>query len=120
VSRWFLPWRKSSVSQATRLDQLHSVLNLARGLRDVFQANGDLNSARAFNDLADGADAALRDGFDQEALDRLSATMPEVPTWLDSRSVDFNGPREAWQEAIVGDYWDCWHAALELRVIGHP
>ena len=114
--RWWLSKRK--VSDAARSDQLQSVAVLALRIRDVFHSNGEEYFARGFIDLACDAAALLEKGFDQQALNKLSATMPGSPSWLDSRSVDYNGPREPWQELLVADYWACWYAVLELRVIG--
>jgi hypothetical protein len=116
--RWLSRFRKEEIGQATRRNQLRRVGELARAIRDTYEANGEPNFARAFNDLAIGAQALRDNGFDQAALSMFSSTMPGGPSWLDSRSPDFNGPREPWQEALVFDYWECKEAVLQLRVIG--
>jgi hypothetical protein len=114
------PWQRGTpnVTNATRRDQLQRVLAIADRLRDTFEAHNETNFARAFNDLARGAEALLAAGFDEADLNQLSSTMAGAPSYLDSRSVDYNGPRAPWQEELAPDYWECWHAVLELRVIG--
>ena len=116
------PWRRSatSVASATRREQLQQVVAVADRLRDTFHENAHMNFARAFNDLARDAEALLESGFGQADLNELSSRMPGGPSWLDSRSVDYNGPRAPWQEKVVAAYWDCWRDVLELRIIGTP
>lgn len=105
-------------SNGKRCDQLSTLATLAQRLIDPFGENGELQMARAFNDLALAADALLRDGFDQDALNRVSSTMPGPPDWLNPRYLDFNGERAPWQDEVAPIYSDCWHAALDLRTIG--
>jgi hypothetical protein len=118
MSTW--PWQRGTpkITDSMRRDQLQRVLAFADRLRDTFKAHNATNFARAFNDLARGAEVLLAAGFDQADLNQLSSTLPGVPSWLDSRGVDYNGPRAPWQDELVADYWDCWQAVLELRVIG--
>jgi len=94
-------------SQLRKLEELSAQMAAIAAPHDSYLAH-------LFGARAEGAARLLSDGFVQSQLNDLGYMYPK-PAWLDPRQVDYNGPREPWQEQIAEIHHVARKIALELR-----
>jgi hypothetical protein len=113
VTEWYPEARAYSRDQ--RLKQLGEFTHLCRTIARSLRRHGEPWAADGFDDRADAAEALSHDGWDQPALTEVGANFPSGVDWLNQKAVDFNGPREPWQEDIAKIHARAAQLALDLR-----
>jgi hypothetical protein len=116
VAAWIRPG-DTDPTPADRTAQLERLSELSHQIAATLRANGQSRPADLYEDLADAADTLLRDGFTQRELSAVSTMLPNEPSWLDPRAVDYNAPRAAWQNDLVAPVTECRRTALDLRTL---
>jgi hypothetical protein len=81
------------------------------------QSHGDMPAAELFRARAITASRLLAEGWTQADLNELGGEFPDGAWWLNPKALDYDAPREAWQNdvAILHEY--ARMAALDLRAI---
>ena len=102
---------------ADRIAQLERLSELSHQVAASLRENGQSRPADLYEDLAEAAETLLRDGFTQRELSAVSTMLPNEPSWLDPRAVDYNAPRAAWQNDLVTQVTECRRTALDLRTL---
>jgi hypothetical protein len=106
------------VVASERERQVELVRRLSTQIAGLYRANEAAWLADQYASMAAAASEVLASGFDQSALNSLSAMTPGPPDWLNAKAADFGAMRAAWQDEVA--LLDPQHraAALGLRVVG--
>lgn len=102
---------------AERLTQLRTFAAACRSASILFGDHHVHDMARAFASLCEEADRLLADGFANADLRELGAAIPERVPWMHPKYLDFDAPREPWQEALANYVQTAERLALELRAL---
>lgn len=81
--------------------QLADVESLCRRMADAFGANGDPRASELLGAKADHAAQLLADGYSQADLNELGREFPEGAWWLHPKALDYDNPREPWQDQVA-------------------
>lgn len=102
---------------AQRTTQLREFSELCLQMAEAFALH-DPRLAGVFRSLNERASTLLDQGWRQGDLTALGADYPTPPTdWLSPKSLDYNGPRERWQDDVAEWYGRGRALALDLRAI---
>jgi hypothetical protein len=100
-----------------RRAQLQTLADASARLSVLFGENGDTDRASGFARIADSAANLLGAAFSHDDLKALAFALPHEPEWLNPKYLDFDGPREAWQDDVAKLDSSARRVALELRAI---
>jgi hypothetical protein len=97
--------------------QLADLESLCGRMSDAFAANGDPRAAELLRAKSVHAAQLLAEGYSQADLNELGGEFPEGAWWLHPKALDYDNPREPWQDEVA-----MWHelarsTAGDLRAI---
>lgn len=100
-----------------RRTQLRNFADACRSASALFGENHVDDLARAFASLCKEAERLIADGFSDADLREVGRSIPDRVPWMHPKSLDYNAPREPWQEAATNHVETAERCALELRAL---
>jgi hypothetical protein len=97
--------------------QLADLESLCSRLADAFAAHGGVRAAELFRARANTAGRLLAEGWTRSDLNELGGEFPDGAWWLNPKALDYDTPREAWQDDVAILHQHARMAALDLRAI---
>jgi hypothetical protein len=97
--------------------QLEALARLCGEVADLLAAHGETWHADDLRGRGAEAHRLLDQGFTKDDLNGLAGQFPAGPDWLNPKFVDYNGPREGWQEAVAALMSEARQVALDLRAV---
>lgn len=104
----------------TREDRVHQLTHPVQACRragQLFVENGYREVGETYLDLADVAEATVVGSFQQDDLRPLARVEPRLPEWLHPKYLDFDAPRQSWQDAAAEAVQHIQRTQLELRAL---
>ena len=103
-------------TQGERRKQLSEFAALCAGIANGF-ADHDPLAAAEFHERAARAEALLAGGWSQSELNLLAGQFPMGAWWLHPKALDYDAPREPWQEEIAVKHARAKIVARDLRSV---
>jgi hypothetical protein len=100
-----------------RARQLADFVLLCRQMADAFAANGDPRAAELFRAKSSNAEQLLTEGFTQADLNEVGGEFPAGAWWLHPKALDYDNPREPWQDQIATWHEQAQSISGDLRAV---
>jgi len=100
-----------------RRSQLSALADACVSASQLLREHGEVWHADAIENRATEALRLLDDGYTRGELNAVASQFPSGPDWLDPRQVDYNGPREPWQETVAESLILAQKTAQDLRAV---
>jgi len=98
-----------------RVAQLADMESLCGRMGALFAEHQDSRAAELMAAKAAHAGDLLREGFTQADLNELGGQFPVGAWWLNPKALDYNSPRDPWQDEVAKLHGHARAVALDLR-----
>ena len=104
-------------TQDDRVAQLADMESLCQRMADLFATHQDPRAAELMAAKASHAGRLLREGFTQADLNELGGQFPDGAWWLNPKALDYDNPRDPWQDEVAELHNHARAVAMDLRSV---